>query len=63
MIIPQNFRQPTLHSFHTGIAKIKSMPGAYVRWPKLDAQIEQTYQNCKTCAVFANNPLKTSFST
>ena len=38
-----------LHSTHTGIYCTKSYARAFVWWPKLDEQIEQTVHDCSVC--------------
>ena len=45
-----------LHSTHTGIYRTESYVRAFVWWPKLDEQIEQTVHDCSVCQSNQKSP-------
>ena len=49
-----------LHSMYTGIYHTKSYARAFVWWPKLDEQIEQTVHDCSVCQSNQKSPPEVS---
>ena len=47
-----------LHSEQTGIVRMKRMTRRYLWWPKLDKEIEEAVNSCKTCQENARAPSK-----
>jgi hypothetical protein len=47
-----------LHECHPGINRMKSLARCYVWWPKIDSDIENVVQSCKTCQENRASPNK-----
>ena len=45
-----------LHVAHWGISRMKQMAQRYVRWPKINSDIESMVQSCSTCRTAAKAP-------
>ena len=63
IVIPSVFQSKLLHILHEthpGKVRMKALARSYMWWPKLDGQIENMSDICKTCAEMAKDPAKTS---
>ncbi|XP_057317075.1 uncharacterized protein K02A2.6-like [Hydractinia symbiolongicarpus] len=59
VIIPSSLRPQLLgqfHQSHTWITGMKSLARSFVRWSKMDSEIELTVKNCKTCEIHQKMP-------
>ena len=45
-----------LHDTHPGIVKMKSLARSYVRWPKVDTNLEEKVKSCVTCQSHQKTP-------
>lgn len=57
VIIPVALREQVLsllHESHVGMARMKAQARAWVWWPKIDADIEQSVRACYTCQLHGN---------
>ena len=61
VVVPPTLRSlviEELHDIHPGIYRLKALARSFVRWPKLDSDLEEKVKRCTDCQTHRKTPQK-----